>query len=1233
VPIDEVIDSQKDTALSRVSGEFTDKAMEFQFLEAGWDERRKHLRVAMPILGPAYFLAFIGDYMILGLDPGFWIMMVLRTLLLLGAAVVFALSSDIRRAFALTVSILVTELVIAVSETCRVILEPTNLPEGFLFIILILYFLVPNSLLNTTAICLFMTISSLLGLWLSSTPLPHLLWITIFAILFNLLGFSVVRNRNQLQRREYLFRLQIVKAAQATTEANEKLKASEKRFRDFVTGVPIGFFRASMDGVVIEANPAILDTFGFVSVEEVNKFGLFNLYFYPEERLRLVQAVLQGSVTGYELTFRKASGQLFPVWVHARMVWDEGGHPLFIDGTLEDISERKRLEVQKEEANAALRRSEEQYRLLAENSDDVIFTLDLELHITYISPAWLKLRGVPAEEALNEKLENIITPESLNRVMGEYWRMITEVEKGGNPTVRVELEVYHRDGSRVWVEVSAKTMRDKEQRLTGFIGVARDISVRKETEAALQTSEEKFRQIVNNIPHAVTIMDMNLQLTYASTGVQRMLGYTPEEILGLPLDRVLTPESMMVAGKAFQDAVARDEQGYNPKGLMIFEFTQFHKNGSIVLGETTVTFLRDAKGGTVGILTVSTDITERKLAEARLRESERRLADIINFLPIATMVIDRQGTVTAWNRAMEKLTGVGSEDMVGKGDYEYALPFYGEKRPILIDLVFQSEEELTEKYANIHREGDILSAEAYIPNLGQSGIILVGFASALYDADGEAIGAIESIRDITDIRSVEAQLKEAKDAADRANLSKSVFLANMSHEIRTPMNAILGFAQLMARDTTLSSQAREYLEIINRSGEHLLALINDILEMSKIEAGRATFIPSTFDLHALIQDMELMFIIRADAKGLRLLLEIVDHVPRWVVTDEGKLRQVLINLLGNAVKFTEKGGIALRLRAIPGQAIDVTELQFEVQDTGPGMTEEEMDSLFQMFEQASAGVKIGGTGLGLALSRGFIQLMGGAIEISSNLGQGTLFRFHIPVREGREEEAPLVVASRRVLHLSLGHAEIRVLIADDKETNRKLLSHLLGMVGFVTREATDGEEALRLVSEWRPHVVLMDMAMPVIDGYEATRAIKASPELKDTIIIAVTASAFEEDKRRILAVGADEYLSKPFKDEELFEKIGRLAGADYLYEDQGQAAEETDRSMDLPRLRHSVAALPPAVVSRMREAVESADLEQLNELVMTWAGLHPELARWTREMASRYEYEALIDLFGEETGS
>ena len=473
----------------------------------------------------------------------------------------------------------------------------------------------------------------------------------------------------------------------------------------------------------------------------------------------------------------------------------------------------------------------------------------------------------------------------------------------------------------------------------------------------------------------------------------------------------------------------------------------------------------------------------------------------------------------------------------------------------------------------------------------------------------------------------EEELKKSKIAADAANRSKSVFLANMSHEIRTPMNAILGFAQVMQRDTSLSSDSRDYLGIINRSGEHLLALINDILELSKIEVGRATCNASTFDLHKLIADIEMMLLIRAKSKRLYLLVEKVETVPRWVVGDEGKLRQILINILGNAVKFTDEGGVSLRFGA-KTVSREKIELRFEVEDTGPGIPEEDFENLFKAFEQASSGIKKGGTGLGLAICKGFLQMMDGAIEVGSTVGKGSIFLFTLPVMIGVEGDAERQPQSKKVLGLMPGQEEIRILIVDDIQINRLLLANLFMSVAFTIREAGNGAEAVTIFQDWHPRIILMDVSMPVMDGYEATRAIKRMEGGGQTTIIAITASAFQEDRQRILEAGADGYLAKPFKEWDLFETIRQLTDIRYVYDED--APEEEQDSLDaVSDWSDQIAALPSDLRNECIAAAETADVFRLQDLFAEMAKINPAIVRELDQYASAYEFEKIVEILSD----
>ncbi|MGD0281631.1 MAG: histidine kinase dimerization/phospho-acceptor domain-containing protein [Dissulfurispiraceae bacterium] len=357
---------------------------------------------------------------------------------------------------------------------------------------------------------------------------------------------------------------------------------------------------------------------------------------------------------------------------------------------------------------------------------------------------------------------------------------------------------------------------------------------------------------------------------------------------------------------------------------------------------------------------------KRKQSEGALEESKRRLKDIIDFLPDATFVIDSKGKVVEWNRAMEEMTGVKAADIIGKGDYEYSIPFYGERRPVMIDLVNLTHEDLEANYSDIRQIGGAIGGLGFVKGLKRGDMWFEGIATTLRDSQDNKVGAIETIRDMTEYKITQNELQKAKEAAEAANRAKSIFLATMSHEIRTPMNAILGFAQLMQRDPQLTPTQGQHLKTISRSGEHLLALINDVLEMSKIEAGHITLNPVVFDLEALLEDVEAMFRVRTDAKQLRFVITRAANLARRVVADQGKVRQMLINIIGNAVKFTETGGISVRLSATPADRSRL-HIAVEVEDTGPGIAGEELGGLFKQFVQTSSGISAGGgTGLGLA---------------------------------------------------------------------------------------------------------------------------------------------------------------------------------------------------------------------------------------------------------------------------
>jgi PAS domain S-box-containing protein len=690
-----------------------------------------------------------------------------------------------------------------------------------------------------------------------------------------------------------------------------------------------------------------------------------------------------------------------------------------------------------------------------------------------------------------------------------------------------------RDGHVVWFRDEAVAVQDSTGKYLFRQGVMLDLTESKQAEEALNESEQEKAAILGGLKNvAVEYLDPEMQIIWVNTAIQKSLGLSEDEIRGKHCYEIIygleSPCSGCTAFKALRSGQSQEGELITPDGK-----TWLSRSSPI----------KDANEKVTGVVHVAVNISGRKKAENALKESERRLAGIINFLPDATFVIDRGGRVIAWNRAIEAMTGVKAEEMLGRGDYEYAIPFYGERRAVLIDLVQRSDQNFIKKYNDIKSlENGTLVGEAYMPNLRGGEACLLGSASALYDSAGNFWGAIESIRDITDRRHAEEDLHRAKEKAESAMRAKSEFLANMSHEIRTPLNAIIGVTGLLL-DTPLSSDQRDCLETVRSSGDVLMSVINNILDFSKIEEGKRMREYQPFNLRKCIEDSMDLLAPQAAEKYLVLDCSIDDDVPESLVGDATSLYQVLINLLNNAVKFTDCGDISVHVSCRPLQS-GKTELRFSVKDTGIGIPQDRMVGLFQPFSQVDMSTtrRYGGTGLGLAISKKLVELMGGTIWAESEIGKGCTFHFTIQLERAGPEQCPEI---REIPKKTSSHADIfgrlRLLLAEDNLVNQKVALLMLKKLGIKADVATNGLEVMQALERQTYDVVLMDVQMPEMDGFEATKAIRERWKEEKPHIIAVTAHALEGDRKRCIEAGMDDYISKPVRLEELIEALGRYS--------------------------------------------------------------------------------------------
>ncbi|MBN1261173.1 MAG: tetratricopeptide repeat protein [Anaerolineae bacterium] len=774
--------------------------------------------------------------------------------------------------------------------------------------------------------------------------------------------------------------------------------------------------------------------------------------------------------------------------------------------------------------------------------------------------------------------------------------------------------------------------------------VARDITARVLAEAEIRESEERFRVVFKRARDALVLARADEQIIDVNDAACMLFGYSREALLGMKTSEL---------GELRRHSLWSPYQAPDMEQDEFFEADVVRQDGEGRRVEIAVTpFV--VRGDSL-FLSVIRDVTERRAEGAELeryvtrleilREIDKSILAAHSCETVAETLLGRlrrlidfhRATVVEFTDGAAHVLAVFSDPGVGR-----ALGL----RPALFGL----------ENVNIDidaRVADLRTVPA--PTPAQRAWLLEGMRSyvtaPLIDQD-TLIGALllesrqpdafspdgmniareaaatlaAAIRQAQRYRDVERrsealilttrQAQEARSAAEAASEAKSAFLAGMSHELRTPLNVILGFAQLLGRSKGLTPEQQAYLDILGRSGEHLLGLMDGLLDISKIEAGRVTVDATDFDLYVFLDDVVNMFRLCAGAKGLTLHCERAYDVPRFIHADQGKLRQVLLNLLGNAVQYTSTGMVVLRVALDLGRAVEDEQrvhLRFEVEDTGPGISSAAQPHLFEPFFRGDERRLHAGTGLGLPISRGLVEMMGGALSVRSKLGHGSTFSFDIRVTLAEPESLKYLLERRvecRVMGLAPGQPRYRLLIADDHDLTRELLRRILEPLGFEIREAANGQQVLDTWHIWNPHLIWMDIRMPIMGGREALRAIKASPTGAQTVIIALTAIALAEDRAAIMSEGAGGFLHKPFREREVFEILEKQLGVCFEYEqlEKPPAVFQELGPDSAPVKPALLAGLPPAWLGSLQKATIEADLNLIYEQIAAVRDANPEIA-------------------------